>query len=86
MKFRNISILIVDRISFLTKFTEIENDFNHLSFTHMLRLIVLCSSFTLSIMIKQSINHPLMPSGNKKVTHTLSMCLSMCDLFVTTRH
>ena len=26
--------------------------------------------------------NPLMPGGNKKVTHTLSMC----DLFVTTRH
>ena len=35
--------------------------------------------------------NPLMPGGNKKVTHTytnlkLQVCLSMCDLFVTTRH
>ena len=35
---------------------------------------------------------PLMPGGNKKVTHTLTNLqlkaagLSMCDRFVTTRH
>ena len=29
--------------------------------------------------------NPLMPGGNKKVTHTYT-CLSICDLFVTTRH
>ena len=28
--------------------------------------------------------NPLMPGGNKKVTYTL--CLSMCDLYVTIRH
>ena len=28
--------------------------------------------------------NPVMPGGNKKVTQ--KVCLSMCDLFVTTRH
>ena len=33
--------------------------------------------------------NPLMPGGNKKVTYNLTklqVCLTMCDLFVTTRH
>ena len=33
-------------------------------------------------------SNPLMPGGNEKVACTLTQlfCLSMCDLFVTTRH
>ena len=42
----------------------------------------------LGIYLKLLIN-PLMPGGNKMATHTqtnLQIYLSMCDLFVTTRH
>ena len=41
------------------------------------------TSYYLTLLIKYS--SPLMPGGNKKVTHTW-VCLSMCDFFVTTRH
>ena len=39
--------------------------------------------------VEEKVLKPLMPGGNKKVTDTsvqLQVCLSMCDLFVTTRH
>ena len=38
--------------------------------------------------LRTDLFNPLMPGGNKKVTKSrkLQVYLSMCDLFVTTRH
>ena len=65
------------------------------TFLHFLPVIFDNFTFNLSMLefyFQNACINPLMPGGNKKLTYNetnlqlKAVCLSMCDLFVTTSH